>query len=230
MFNRKKVLIVDDEYLICQGIAARLSDIFEVFMCTDIESGFKTAVDKNVDALVTDVHIGKENGMDLCQMIRKNPALSKIPIIVMTGFSEKSKLIASYQMGADHYLEKPVDMDIIKVTLLSSFKRIHQIAGSTESFEKLNFNFDKFEVEQNGKTQKLSQIEMKLLRIFIDNYNKKLSREEIAREVWQNAPVKHRTIDVHISGLRKKMKAFNYRIVSVYSDGYIFKSGEINIQ
>ena len=143
--------------------------------------------------------------------------------MIMTGFGDKKKLLSSYQVGADDYFEKPIEIEELTARLQARLKRVEDIAGKVDTLGNLKIFFDRNEVELNGSVQSFSQIEFTLLKVFLLNVNKKVSREEILNTVWQGTKVEQRTVDVHISSLRKKLKEFNHQIDSLYGSGYILR-------
>lgn len=221
---KKKILIVDDEVLLGETFAEALADSYETITTTDPDIAYRIATQNQIDALLLDVNLGASNGMDLCEKLRQNPLTQKIQILLMTGFGNKERLLSSYKVGADDYIEKPIDLDELKVRIHSRLKRVESLVGRSDSIGNLKLFFDSNEVEINGKKIQLSPIEFSLLKLFAVNVNKKITREEILNTVWSNTKVEERTIDVHITSLRKKVKDFNHHIDSMYGSGYILRS------
>ncbi|MGZ3724151.1 MAG: response regulator transcription factor [Pseudobdellovibrio sp.] len=220
---KKKLLIVDDDKFICSMLEQSMKDVFDVVTTDDVDIAFKIATQNNVDALLLDVNLGAESGIELCEKLRKNQLTQKIPIMIMTGFGDKNKLVSSYKVGADDYIEKPIETDELSARLTARLKRVEDIAGKINTFGNLKIYSDRNEVELNGTVRQFSQIEFTLLKVFLMNVNKKVSREEILNSVWVGTKVEQRTVDVHISSLRKKLKEFNHQIDSLYGSGYILR-------
>ncbi|MGZ3692069.1 MAG: response regulator transcription factor, partial [Pseudobdellovibrio sp.] len=212
---KKKLLIVDDDKFICSMLEQSMKDVFDVVTTDDVDIAFKIATQNNVDALLLDVNLGAESGIELCEKLRKNQLTQKIPIMIMTGFGDKNKLVSSYKVGADDYIEKPIETDELSARLTARLKRVEDIAGKINTFGNLKIYSDRNEVELNGTVRQFSQIEFTLLKVFLMNVNKKVSREEILNSVWVGTKVEQRTVDVHISSLRKKLKEFNHQIDSL---------------
>lgn len=223
---KKKILIVDDEVLLGETFAEALADSYETIATTDPDIAYRIATQNQIDALLLDVNLGASNGMDLCEKLRQNPLTQKIQILLMTGFGNKESLISSYKVGADDYIEKPIDINELKIRIQSRLKRVESLVGRSDSIGNLKLFFDSNEVEINGKKIQLSPIEFSLLKLFVINVNKKITREEILNTVWSNTKVEERTVDVHITSLRKKVKDFNHHIDSMYGSGYILRSSK----
>jgi len=225
---KKKILIVDDEVLLGETFAEALADLYETITTTDPDIAYRIATQNQIDALLLDVNLGTSNGIDLCEKLRQNPLTQKIQILLMTGFGNKESLISSYRVGADDYIEKPIDISELKIRIHSRLKRVESLVGRSDSIGNLKLFFDSNEVEIDGKKIQLSPIEFSLLKLFVINVNKKITREEILNTVWSNTKVEERTIDVHITSLRKKVKDFNHHIDSMYGSGYILRLSRHN--
>ena len=118
-------------------------------------------------------------------------------------------------------IETPIDIEILKLKLISKYKKNTILNHKT--FGNLAIDSDQLEIKINDEIQKISLIELKILNLLIDSANLKLSRDEILVNVWESSHVDSRTIDVHISHLRKKLIQFDHQIQSIYGGGYILR-------
>lgn len=221
--DKKKLLILEDDQSTCDVLTQGLSDDFEVTTTGDEDIAYRIATKNPPNILLLDIHVGTGNGIDLCNKLRKNQITKKIPILIFTGHGTTEKMLQSYDVGADDYIEKPINLDVIRKRLLTRLKRIQDFSDEGQTFDNLKLFPDRFEFELDGKTHKLSVIEFDLLRIFLTNPNKKISREEILKTVWNDTQVTARTVDVHISSLRRKLKNCSHNIKALYGSGYIFR-------
>lgn len=219
----KKLLILDDDKRLCELLARGLESDFNVTFTDDPDVAYRIATKTPPDILLVDVHIGVENGIEFCEKLRGNVVSRKIPVLIFTGQGTTDKMLNAYNVGADDFLEKPVDLNVIRARLKSRLARIQSLTDLGENFGNLKLYPERFEIELDGRTHKLSEIEFDLLRIFLTNANKKISREEILSSVWNDVAVSERTVDVHVSSLRKKLKDFDYSIKSLYGSGYIMR-------
>ena len=154
----KKLLIVDDDKLLCDSFAKYLEDTFEVLTTDDVDIAYRIATQNHIDALLLDVNLGEQNGIDLCHKLRQNQLTQKLPIMIMTGYGDKNKLISSYKLGADDYFEKPIEMEELSARLLARVKRVEDIGGKMNQLGNLKIYYDRNEVELNGTLHQLSQI------------------------------------------------------------------------
>ncbi len=223
MEDKKKLLIVDDEEIICSHLSAELADLFDVKYSTQVDQAYALATEDSIDAILLDINLGIDNGFEFCERLRDNALTKNVQIFLMTGFGNKKSHLQSYRVGADDYIEKPIDIDELKIRLSSRLKRLEAITGVSNNVGNLKVYFDRNEIELNGEVTQLSLVEIKLLKVFLSNVNKKVTRQDILKAVWPDARVEDRTVDVHVSTLRKKIKNFDHQIQSLYGSGYILK-------
>lgn len=223
MRPKKKLLILDDEEVFGDNLSKLLADSFDVKFTTKPKEAYAIATQQQLDAILLDINLGVENGLEFCEKLRSNALTKNVQIFLMTGFGCKNIHMQSYKVGADDYIEKPFDTEELKLRILSRLKRMESILGIKESVGNIKVYIDRSEIEIDGLTTYLSLVEMQLLKVFMANVNKKITREEILKVVWPEAKVEGRTVDVHVSALRKKLKNFDHQIQSLYGSGYILK-------
>ncbi len=228
--TKKKLLLLDDDPRVCDILSQGLSQEFEVMTTDDCDIAYRVAVKNPPDILLLDIQLKAGNGIDLCEKFRSNPLTKKIPILIFTGHGSTDNMLKSYDVGADDYLEKPIDLVVIRKRLHSRLKRVQDLCNDGLAFGNLKLFEERLEIELDGKTHKLSNIEFDLLRIFLTNPNKNISREEILKTLWSDIQVTERTVDVHISSLRRKLKDFNHNIKALYGSGYILKPSSKGVQ
>lgn len=221
--QKKKILIVDVENKNCDSLSQGLANEFNVTVVDDVEIAFRLASKSPPDIALIDEHIGADSGIDLCYRFRNNQLLKNIPILILADQGTQEKMLLSYDMGADDYIEKPIDLTIIRNRLKARIQRAQAGLRSEIAFGNIKLFHDTFEVELDGSLHKLSEIEFDLLRIFLTHPNKNITRDEILKTIWVDTRVEDRTVDVHISSLRRKLKTFNYKIKALYGSGYILR-------
>lgn len=220
---KKNLLLVDDDKFICEVIEQGLCSDFNVLSTDDSDVAFNIASKSIPDAILLDIYLSRDNGIDLCKRLRANDVTRKVPVFIFTGNSTTENMLSSFEFGADDYLEKPIDLKTMKGRILSRIKRLKDLTNSGPSFGNLKIHQDRNEIDLDGRVQHLTVIEFNLLNIFLNNPNQKISREEILETVWSDAKVTERTVDVHVSSLRRKLSGFNHTIKCLYGAGYILK-------
>jgi DNA-binding response OmpR family regulator len=220
---KRTLLLLDDDPLICEVFRDGLADDFVVTVTDDVDDAYRLAVKTPPDALLLDVHLKTGNGIELCRRLRENPLTRKMPILIMTGYGNAENMIASYEVGADDFIEKPVNLKVIRARLLARVQRVQDLTNSGTLFGNLKLYPERLEVEIGEKCFQLSETEFDLLRVFLANPNQNISRQEILKTVWNNAQVTVRAVDFQISQLRQKLVGFNHSIKSLYGRGYILR-------
>ena len=220
---KRKLLLLDDDPLICEVFREGLADDFVVTVADDVDDAYRVAVKTPPDVLLLDVRLKTGNGIELCQRLRHNPLTRKIPILIITGYGNAENMIASYEVGADDFIEKPVNLNVIRTRLLARVQRVQDLTNSGTLFGNLKLYPERLEVEIGGKLFQLSETEFGLLRVFLANPNQKISRQEILKTVWNGVQVAERAVDFQISQLRQKLIGFNHSIKSLYGRGYILR-------
>lgn len=226
MNTKKRLLILDDDVRLCEALAEGLAKDFDVATTHDTEIAYRVILKNPPDIILLDLHLGTGSGIELCKKLRANQIAKNIPILILTGHGTTDMMLQSYDVGADDYIEKPVDLFVIKARLLARLRRVQELSNTGDCFGNLKVHSNRQEVEVEGHSYLLSEIEFNLLRIFLTNPNKKISRDEILKTIWGDTRVEERTVDVHISSLRRKLKRFNHTIKALYGSGYILRPAE----
>ena len=132
-------------------------------------------------------------------------------------------------MGADDYLCKPFTLEEVLARVESKIRRLEEQgpeARVTSQLGNLFLDHKKMEASIDGRVLQLSVLEFRLLEYFVRNGEEVLSRERILQDLWKGAVVTSRTIDTHVSFLRKKLARSRYAIRTLYGAGYILKPRE----
>lgn len=224
--NKKKLLILDDDIRICEVLAQALSNDYEVTITHDADIAYRIITKNSPDIILLDIHLGTGCGIGLCKKLRANQIIKNIPILILTGQGTTDKMLQSFDVGADDYIEKPVDLVVIKARLKARLRRMEELSNTGVCFGNLKLYSERFEIELDGRCERLSEIEFNMLKIFLSNPNKKISRMDILKTIWNDTRVEERTVDVHISSLRRKLKDFNHHIKALYGSGYILRPSE----
>jgi two-component system, OmpR family, alkaline phosphatase synthesis response regulator PhoP len=162
----------------------------------------------NFDVIVIDHSEHGINTMDICAELRQRDI--EVPIVVLAARDQIRHRVAIFKAGADDCLTKPVDLDELQVrieALLIRYVRRKTQEISTYEFAGRRVDFGQSELVRNGSTVGLSQREARLLRYFVQNRGKTISRSALLQHVWgyRHAPLT-RTVDVHILRLRHKIE------------------------
>lgn len=205
----QRILLVEDE----RGLVRTLTDClsgegYMVETALDGEAGAKMAAEENFDLLVLDVMLPKKNGFDLLRDLRQQGIAT--PAIMLTARGQVIDKILGLKLGADDYLTKPFDMGELLARIEAILRRAtstDQPISETFSFGDIRIDFPRAEVTRAGQPVELAAREYNLLRYFIENREKVLSRDKLLDEVWgYDAMPVTRTVDVHVGLLRQKLE------------------------
>jgi two-component system alkaline phosphatase synthesis response regulator PhoP len=202
------ILLVDDEQDILNFLSYNLKkEGYKVFTASNGEDGVKMVQQIHPSLILMDIMMPKMDGIEACQVIRKDLNISQPIIAFLTSRSEDYSQIAGFEAGADDYITKPVRPRLLISKVESLLRRLNKPAsGAKDSTSSIKIDRDKFMVEISGKNLLLPKKEFELLELLASRPGKVYSREQILTIVWGNdTVVGERTIDVHIRKLREKL-------------------------
>jgi two-component system alkaline phosphatase synthesis response regulator PhoP len=201
-------LLVDDEQDILNFLSYNLKkEGYKVFTASNGEDGVKMVQQIHPSLILMDIMMPKMDGIEACQVIRKDLNISQPIIAFLTSRSEDYSQIAGFEAGADDYITKPVRPRLLISKVESLLRRLNKPAsGAKDSTSSIKIDREKFMVEISGKNLLLPKKEFELLELLASRPGKVYSREQILTIVWGNdTVVGERTIDVHIRKLREKL-------------------------
>ncbi len=205
----EKVLIVEDDESIRLGLEMNLRNLgYNVISAADGEKGLSLALSKNVDLIILDVMLPKISGFEICVELRNREIV--IPILMLTAKDQEIDKITGLELGADDYITKPFSVRELLARVKAMLRRKRAYEAKTETFI-----FGEFQLDLSGqvlnregeKEIELSQKEFLLLKYFLQNAGKVLSREKILRDVWgYDYYGTDRTVDNFVNKLRQKIE------------------------
>lgn len=222
----QKILIVEDE-----------KDIVELLKYNLQKEGFKTifayngndaleSIEKgNPDLIILDLMLPEIDGIEICRILKKDNETKNIPIIMLTARATEMDKILGLDLGADDYITKPFSprevVSRIKAVLRRTKKE--EILDERIEIDDLLIDFAKHEVSIKGKAIDLTFQEFELLKEFVTNKERVLTRDQLLNRAWgYDYAGDTRTVDVHVRRIRKKLKHISSHIVTVKNVGYKF--------
>ena len=201
--------MIDDEPDIIEFLTYNLKkEGYKVFSASNGEEGVKMVQQIHPSLILLDVMMPKMDGIETCQIIRKDLNITQPIIAFLTSRAEDYSQIAGFEAGADDYISKPVRPRLLISKVESLLRRLDRPVndGNELSESKLKIDREKFKVEMNGITLLLPKKEFELLELLASRPGKVYTRDQILSIVWGNETiVGERTIDVHIRKLREKL-------------------------
>lgn len=217
------ILIVEDNI----EIAALLKDFLEKenYIVSVAETGEKalSLYEKYGARLVLlDVMLPVIDGFSVCSRIRE---VSNTPIIILSAKTDREDKLNGITLGADDYIEKPIDIDILLAKIKGIFKRRYDIEKIVEG--DLILNIAKQVLVVDGKNYELTSKECELLKILIQNKNTTLKKEYLFNAIWgSDSETEFQSLTVHIKWLREKIEKDPKNpkhIITVWGVGYRFE-------
>ena len=219
----KKILIADDE-----------PDILEIIQYNLKNEGYEVATAKNgndaldlakrfqPDLIILDIMMPGKTGIEVCNLLRMQPAFNDTLIIFLTALSDEGTEIKGLETGADDYLTKPVSPKVLVSKVNALFRRINKEETGILQVGDLKIDREKYIVNFQGNDIILARKEFELLALLASKPGKVFLRNEILNQVWgTEVIVGDRTIDVHIRKIRQKLNLDC--ITTVKGVGYKFE-------
>ena len=205
--NLRKILIADDEPDILEILKYNLTgEGYQVITAKDGDEAIDRAKFYHPDMIVLDIMMPKKNGIEVCEILRKQPAFRETLILFLTALSDDSTQVKGFETGADDYISKPVSPKVFISKVNSLFRRIKKTENKSISVNGLVIDPEKFLVSYNGKDFTLAKKEFELLYMLASKPGRVFLRNEILSQVWgAEVIVGDRTIDVHIRKIRQKL-------------------------
>ena len=227
MKSNKKILLVEDDPNFGRILKDYLTiNNYEVSLAVNGIEGFEKFNRSEFDLCILDIMMPFKDGLTLAREIREvNEA---IPLIFLTAKNLKDDVLKGYKIGADDYLTKPFDSEILLAKIKSILNRkpvVNNEEKDTFEFEFGDFNFNsklRFLIHKEGDTHKLSPKENQLLKMLVLNFDDLLPRDIALNKIWRDANYfTSRSMDVYIAKLRKYLdKDVSLKIINVHGEGF----------
>lgn len=221
--ERKKIFIIEDEEKIREELKNFLFRYgYEVESSIDFQNIIELALKSNSHLILLDINLPYFDGYYVCREIRRR---SNIPIIVVTSRDSEIDELMSMNLGADDFITKPYNTQILLARISSILRRAYNENDSEIiEYKDLILDLSKSEVTFKGNKIELSKNENKILYILLKNKEKIVSRNDIIEELWQSDEfIDDNTLTVNVNRLRKKLEevgAYDY-LKTKRGQGYI---------
>ncbi|HEX6429401.1 MAG TPA: response regulator [Niastella sp.] len=208
MNAKGKILIADDEPDIVEIIRYNLTkEGFEIVTANNGDDAIQKAKLSQPDLIILDIMMPRKNGVEVCEILRAQPAFKDTVIVFLTALSDESSHIKGLETGADDYISKPVSPKILVSRIHAIFRRINkEPEEKVIKIDNLEIDPVKFEAKVDSKAVVLAKKEFELLYLLASKPGRVFLRNEILNQIWGNdVIVGDRTIDVHIRKIRQKL-------------------------
>jgi len=222
----QKILIVEDDEKLRNELQIFLNNnCYKVETLKSFENTINDIFQINPDLLLLDINLPNCDGQYICREIRKH---SQMPIIIITSRDNELDELISINYGADHYITKPFNIQILLAKISSILKRVQNIDENIEKLDAKDFilNISKSTIEKDEKVIELTKNEYKILKLLVQNRDKILSRDEIMKYLWDDESfIDDNTLTVNITRLRNKLEEVGLKelLETKRGQGYILK-------
>ena len=234
--SKAKILVVDDEPSVCQILETRLRMVgYEVATAADGLAGLKTFGEVNPDLVILDLMLPQLDGYGVCEKLRSR---TSIPILMLSAIDEVSQKIACLQLGADDFMVKPFSpKELIARIACLLRRRVGKAQGRVQEIPAnnllvagdLRIDSNRRKVYRGDEQIRLTELELSLLEVLVQNAGRAIDRIEILRHIWGYTPERlseTRVVDVHVSRLRCKIETDPENpelILTCRGTGYMFQ-------
>jgi len=219
----KRILVVDDDVKTVELVKLYLDrDGYRVLTAYDGIEALHLAREGHPDLIVLDLMLPGIDGLEICRTLRNE---SDVPIIMLTARVTDQDKLAGLDLGADDYVTKPFSPRELAARVRTVLRRLPGERGPSEiEYGDLTINFLKHEASLSGRVLNLTEVEFKLLGMFVREPGRVFSRAQlIEKALGYDFDGFDRTIDVHILHLRRKVESDPQKpryIMTVYGAGY----------
>ncbi|MBB1544013.1 response regulator transcription factor [Candidatus Saccharibacteria bacterium] len=200
-----KILIVEDDRMIREGVVEFLREF--KYEMVEAEDGLEALKKFNheINLVILDIKLPSMSGLEVLRKIREK---SRVPVLMMTAFSDEESQIMAFSNLADGFMEKPFSLPVLKARVEALLKKTLGEDLREFSYQETKIDFVSFRAEVAGQLVEVKPKELEILKYLFLNEGRVLKREQIIENVWKESeeiPF-DRVIDVYIKELRKKLK------------------------
>lgn len=220
----QKILIVEDDEKLRNELETFLNNNgYQAETLKSFNHTIQDILNRNPNLLLLDVNLPNADGEYICKEIRKQ---SNLPIIIVTSRNNEIDELLSLNYGADHYITKPFNLQILLAKIASLLRRTNIGTNAQDKIGAKDFvlNTDKSTIEKDGKEIELTKNEFRILKCLVQNRNKIVAREEIMEYLWDSENfIDDNTLTVNITRLRNKLEELELKelLQTKRGQGYI---------
>jgi two-component system, OmpR family, response regulator RegX3 len=204
---KRKILLVEDERAISEPLVPALErEGFDVQLAENAADALRRFQERQPDLVLLDVMLPDGDGRDVLRTLRQT---SRVPVVMLTARSEEMDRVLGLELGADDYVTKPFSGAELVARIRAVLRRSAAAPAATSSLlaaGDLVLNLDTRTLTQAGEPVDLTVKEFELLRLLLEHAGKVVRREKLIADVWDtNWFGSTKTLDVHVSALRRKL-------------------------
>jgi two-component system alkaline phosphatase synthesis response regulator PhoP len=223
----KTILVIDDEKDLLELVRYNLEkEGYDVICASDGETGLDIAMRHKPALIMLDLMMPGKDGLEVCRQLRTDHRTNRVPIIMLTAKATEADRVVGLELGADDYVVKPFSPRELVARVKAVLRRIasQQEPTATLGDAELSIDLSGHEVTAHGTRIQLTATEFRILQFLASHAGKVSSRDEIIdAALGRDAAIFDRTIDVHITSIRRKLGKAGEKIETVRGFGYKFR-------
>lgn len=218
--------MVEDDEIIARSIREHLQAWnYDVCCVEDFSNVVAEFVHFDPQLVLMDITLPFFNGYHWCSEIRK---ISKVPVIFLSSAADNMNIVMAVNMGADDFIPKPFDLEVLTVKIQAMLRRSYDFAGTGSMLEHKGAILNLNETTLTYQEQKieLTKNEFRILEILMENKEKVVSRETLMTKLWESDNyVDENTLSVNVNRLRKKLEALGLEEFILTKKGIGYRLG-----
>ena len=221
-----KVFVVEDDEIIARSIKKHLESWdYEVYCVEDFDNVMSEFVKCEPHIVLMDINLPFHNGYFWCREIRK---VSKTPLVFLSSAADNMNIVMAINMGADDFIAKPFDLDVLTVKIQAMLRRSYDFAGSSSIIEHLGamLNLSEATLVYQDEKLELTKNDLKIMQTLMENKGKVVSREDLMIKLWESDSfVDENTLSVNVNRLRKKLESIGLSEFIMTKKGIGYRKG-----
>jgi DNA-binding response OmpR family regulator len=227
---KPKILVVDDEPDALEVLGFKLKEAgYAPIFAKDGTRAIAAARDERPALIVLDLMLPEVDGLEVCKILRRDPATAMIPILMLTARAAEMDRVLGLELGADDYVTKPFSPRELVLRIKKLLARVKAADDPVTQlrFAELEIDVPRHQVKISDALVTLTATEFKLLELLARRRGRVQTRERLLQDVWgYENPIDSRTVDTHMRRLREKMGDTSRFLETIRGVGYRFIAEE----
>lgn len=221
-----KIFIVEDDEIIARSIKNHLNAWdYDVHCVKDFSNVMTEFAKFDPQLVLMDITLPFFNGYHWCSEIRK---VSKVPVVFLSSASDNMNIVMAVNMGADDFISKPFDLEVLTVKIQAMLRRSYDFAGKSQILEHRGaiLNLTETTLTYQDEKAELTKNEFRILQILMENKEKVVSRDTLMTKLWESDDyVDENTLSVNVNRLRKKLEVLGLSDFIITKKGIGYRLG-----
>ena len=221
-----KIFLVEDDETIAKMVKNHLEKWdYEVRIAQKFDRIMAKFADYEPQLVLMDIGLPFYNGYHWCTQIRK---VSNVPVVFLSSAADNMNIVMAVTMGADDFIAKPFDMQVLTVKIQAILRRSYDFAGNSSVLEHKGamLNISEAELSYEGESLELTKNELKILQTLFENKASIVTRDTLMTKLWESDTyVDENTLSVNVNRLRKKLASIGLSDFIITKKGIGYKLG-----